>query len=108
MAFLVHRSLAVPLWAVALCAVALAAPSRLPSPFAALLAVALIAATMTVIVRWLRRHTTGAIHVRTFQQVSEAPAIDTLDSHDTLDLVRTGESWRVPLKPSGHKKLKKS
>ena len=106
MAFLVHRSLAVPLWAVALCAVALAAPSRLPSPFAALLAVALIAATMTVIVRWLRRHTTGAIHVRTFQQVSEAPTIDT---DDALDLVRTKDGgWRVPVKPSGRAKLKTS
>ena len=105
MALVFHRSLAVPLWAVALFAVALAAPSRLPSAFTALLGVALIAATMTVIVRWLRRHTTGAIHVRTFQQASETPAIDT---HDALDLGRTDDGWRVPLKPSGHKKLKKS
>ena len=55
MALVFHRSLALPLWAVALCAVALAAPSRLPPAFTALLAVALIAATMIVIVRWLRR-----------------------------------------------------
>jgi hypothetical protein len=54
MAFVFHRGLTVPLWAVAVCAVALSAPALVMPPVVALLGIAVFASAMPAIARWLR------------------------------------------------------
>jgi hypothetical protein len=54
MAFIIHRGLVIPLWAVAVCAVALTTmPGVMPSVIA-LLGIAVVGRTMPAIARWLR------------------------------------------------------
>ena len=83
MAFFFHRSLSIPLWAIAFCAVALASPSRVAS-FMALLGVTAIATILAG--RW----------VATFNP-APLPQI-----HDTFDLSRLDDDggWHLPSKAS--------
>jgi hypothetical protein len=121
MAFMFHRGLAIPLWAIALSAIALTLPSHLLPSFTVLLAVAVIASMMMVMVRWFGtrptvavlpvagRHTrpaglvvniaVGAMGIRTSQPTSEVPA---QESTDVLDLVHMDDDggWQVALEPS--------
>ena len=53
MALVFHQGLAIPLWAIALCAIALTSPSRPLPSVTALLAVSVIASMMMVMGRWL-------------------------------------------------------
>ena len=54
MAFMFHRGLVIPLWAVAAGAVALTTTPRLMPPVIALLGIAVVARTIPAIARWLR------------------------------------------------------
>jgi hypothetical protein len=122
MALVFHQGLAIPLWAIALCAIALTSPSGPLPAVTALLAIGLIASMMMVIGRRLatppplivgrpvpRRGTrpvgliasvvTGGMCVGTLQGPSEMP---TEETNDALDLVRMDDDggWRVPLQAS--------
>jgi hypothetical protein len=54
MAFIFHRGLMIPLWAVAVCAVALSTTLRMTPFVIGLLGVVVLACTVPAIVRWLR------------------------------------------------------
>ena len=54
MAFMFHRGLAIPLWAVAVCAVALSTMPRVMPSVMALLGIAAVGCAMPAIARWLR------------------------------------------------------
>ena len=121
MALEFHRGLAIPLWAIAFCAVALSSPSRLLPLVTALLGFALIAPMLMTMVRRLGilrpvmaaapmagriRGGAGPIlnggtgtRVRTVESASQAR---TEEANDALDLVRMDDDggWRVALDPS--------
>ena len=54
MAFMIHRGLVIPVWAVAVCAVALATMPRLVPLVIALLGIAVVGRRVPAIARWLR------------------------------------------------------
>ena len=54
MAFMFHRGLAIPLWAVVVCAVALSTMPRVMPSVIAVLGIAVVGCAMPVIARWLR------------------------------------------------------
>lgn len=121
MALKFHRGLAIPLWAIAFCAVALSSPSRLLPLVTALLGFALIAPMFMTMVRRLGilrpvmavapmtgRDPGGAglilnggtgTRVRTVEFPNQAR---TEEANDALDLVRMDDDggWRVALDPS--------
>jgi hypothetical protein len=122
MALVFHQGLAIPLWAIALCAIALTSPSRPLPSVTVLLAVSVIASMMMVMCRWLgtprpllvgpvpSRDTRPAglivsvvpegMCVGMLQRSREMPTQEETD--DALDLVRMDDDggWRVPLEPS--------
>jgi len=122
MALVFHRGLAVPLWAIAFFAVALAAPPRPIPPVTVLVGIAVLALTMMAMVQWRRtsralaevrpRPMTGCDRahpgifmaavrvgtgVRTFEVATNAPAPD-----DALELVRMDDDggWQMARQPA--------
>jgi high-affinity K+ transport system ATPase subunit B len=106
MAFMIHRGLVIPVWAVAVCAVTLTTMPRLMPSVIALLGIAVVGRTVPAIARWLRpsrrlvevlpaidqqpaRPTgiimTGGTRARTFHEVVEGRV---QKAADTADLVR--------------------
>ena len=121
MALVFHQGLVIPLWAIALCVIALTSPSRPLPSVTALLAVSVIASMMMAMRQWLgmprpllvgppgrdRRpagHIVSVVPegmcVGMLQRSSETPTQEETD--DALDLVRMDDDggWRVPLEPS--------
>jgi hypothetical protein len=100
-----HRSVVIPLWAVAFFAVVLSAPPRVMPSLIALLGIVVIGSTMPAIVRWLRTSRpwvhvlpavvyepsparimmTAGTPARTLHEIIDA---NTPDTGDTADLVR--------------------
>jgi hypothetical protein len=119
MALVFHRGLAMPLWAIAFFAVAVAAPPRPMPPIAVLLGVAVIALTMMAMIQWRRtvpvlvearlerradrahagivmRVMTGGVRVRAVDRATSVAEKD-----DALDLVRRDDAgWQVARKPA--------
>jgi len=106
MAFMIHRRLVIPVWAVAVCAVTLTTMPRLMPSVIALLGIAVVGRTVPAIARWLRpsrrlvevlpaiaqqpaRPTgiimTGGTSARTLHEVVEGRV---QKAADTADLVR--------------------
>jgi hypothetical protein len=116
MALVVHRRLAIPLWAMAFFAVALAASPPATPLVMAVLGVAVITLTIAGLVPWLRT-SRSVVHVvshRQHDKSSAAIAIDrgtcvrTLDeanmntAEDALDLVRMDDDggWQMARPPA--------
>jgi hypothetical protein len=118
MAFIFHRGVAIPLWAVAFVAVALSAPPRMMPSLIALLGIVVIGSTMPAIVQRLRTSrpwvdvlpavvhdppparimmTAGTL-TRTLDEVIDA---STPDTDDTADLVRMDDDGGRQMTPAG-------
>ena len=119
MALVLHRSLSIPLWAIAFITIALASPPRTIPPVTLLLGIAVLALTMTAMVQWRRAArlpvrvvpmTREAAHagiimtavslrtsVQTAEAATSAPVAD-----DRLALVRMDDDggWQVPREPA--------
>jgi hypothetical protein len=116
MAFVFHRRLAIPLWAMAFFAVALAAPPPFTPFLIAVLGVAVIAFTIAGLVPWLRT-SRSVIHVVSHRQrdkrsaaisINRGTCVRTLDeanmntAEDALDLVRMDDDggWQMARPPA--------
>ena len=92
MAIVFHRGLAIPLWVVVFCAVALAAPPRVMPSVVALLALAVIASTMTAMIRW-RSMSRPLVHAFP----AAGPRSTRQEEADAIDLVRMDDDgWQRP------------
>jgi hypothetical protein len=91
MAFVFHRRLAIPLWMMALFAVAVTAPPPAPLALAAVLVIAAIAVTTPGLVAWLR----GCVPLRLDESTSHT-------DQDALDLVRMDDDggWQMARPPA--------
>lgn len=122
MALVFHRGLAVPLWAIAFFAVALAAPPRTMPPVTALLGIVVLALTMMAMIQW-RRTSRALVEVRPrpltacdgahagiimTAALSVGTRVRTVDPapsapDDALDLVRMDDDdggWQVAREPA--------
>ena len=118
MAFIFHRDVAIPLWAVAFVAVALSAPPRMMPSLIALVAVVVIGSMMPAIVRSLRTSRpwvdvlpavvrdppparimmTAGTRTPTLDEVIDA---NTPDTDHTADLVRMDDDGGRQMTPAG-------
>ena len=90
MAIVFHRELAIPLWMVAVCAVALTAPPRVMPSVVALLTLAVIASMMTSMVQW--RSTCRPL---AHGLPATGPDSRTQEAADAIDLVRMDDDgWQ--------------
>lgn len=115
MAIVFQRGLAIPLWAVVFCAVALSTPPRMMPSLIAFLGIAVAACTIPAIVRWFRPSRRPLIEVlpavdqdpapagiimtagtRT-RTIEEAIGARTLRADDAADLVRMDDDggWQM-------------
>lgn len=113
MALVFHRGVAIPLWAIAFFAVALAAPPRPMPPVTVLLGIAVIALTMMAMAQW-RRTSRVPVEVRPLRRSDRAQAgiiVTTISARrrvgavdratsapdDALDLVRMDDDggWQM-------------
>jgi hypothetical protein len=115
MAFVFHRQLGIPVWAMAFFAVALTAPPAARPSLMAVLGIAVIAFTIRGLVPWLRAsrsivhvHSDGERHTRRTPTIVVAAAcVRALDEpnrntpQDTLDLVRMDDDggWQMARPP---------
>src|SRR5687767_11004389 len=101
MGFVFRRRLAIPLWAVASCGLAL---TWLPGPFPSLAVVMAVAVSAWLTIAIVRRMSTRSVvavgvHARTLETAAQRPAEE---SSDALDLVRMDDDggWQLPLRRS--------
>jgi len=85
MAFMIHRGLVIPVWAVAVCAVTLTTMPRLMPSVIALLGIAVVGRTVPAIARWLRPR----------RLVEVLPAIDQQPARPTGIIMTGGTSART-------------
>ena len=116
MAFVFHRGLAIPLWAIAFFAVVLAAPPRPIPPITVLVGIAVLALTMMAMVQWRRtsRAPVGVLAVASHKRghagitvtvmnpgtrpwtVDHARGARTHEADDALDIVRMDDgAWQM-------------
>jgi hypothetical protein len=116
MAFVFHRQLAIPLWAMVFFAVAFTAPPPARRSLIAVLGIAMVAFTIGGLVPWLRAsrsivqvHSNGERHTRrTPIKVVAAACVRALDEpnrntpQDALDLVRMDDDggWQMARPPT--------
>lgn len=116
MAFVFHRRLAIPLWAMAFFAVALTAPPPATLSLIVVLGIVMIAFTISGLVPWLRASAPVVQVLSNGQRPTRSAAsrvitgacVRTLDepyrstAHDALDLVRMDDDggWQMPRPPA--------
>ena len=100
MAFVFDRSLVIPLWVLAFCAVVISAPMRLMPSLLMLVGIAIMASTMQAIVRWWRVSRSVVELLPAREQVSRPPR--TQESDDAMDLVRMDDDggWHIAHGPN--------
>jgi uncharacterized membrane protein len=116
MAFVFHRRLAIPLWAMAFFAVALTAPPPATPFLMAVFGVAVIALTIAALVPWSRT-SRSVVHVVSHRQLDKRSAAISMDcgtgvrpleeadvntAEDALDLVRMDDDggWQMARPPA--------